>query len=178
MLKAVRSSSICRLVSPCVLCVFQEALRVSRTTQHDAHTLHHDLHAAQKALNESSARVTALAQEKAGLKAAEVRPCCGAVIERVSLHVDSARHIPSDTDCMRYRHMHSVDAARPSLSLHDMFGVLYPCPAGELVYLTDCGSCDELQAAARDQVASLSSELEAIRQRHQLELHDLKVCLH
>lgn len=78
----------------------EEALRVSRTTQHDAHTLHHDLHAAQKALNESSARVTALAQEKAGLKAAE--------------------------------------------------------------------------AAARDQVASLSSELEAIRQRHQLELHDLK----
>lgn len=69
---------------------------MSRTTQHDAHTLHHDLHAAQKALNESSARVTALAQEKAGLKAAEVRPCCGAVIEWVSLHVDSARHIPSD----------------------------------------------------------------------------------
>ena len=60
------------MIVECCDAVLQEALRLSRSTQHDAHSLHHDLHAAQKALAEERSRASALAQQLTLLKSADV----------------------------------------------------------------------------------------------------------
>ena len=68
-----RSARCCAVCHPDCGGVVQEALRVSRSTQKDAHSMHHDLHAAQKALTEEKARCSALTQQLAAVKATDVR---------------------------------------------------------------------------------------------------------